>query len=145
MQAACGLGQLERAAEFISARKSNFNFLKDRLSQCEEFISLPVPTELSDPSWFGFPITLKENCPVSRLDLLTYLDQQKIGTRLLFAGNITRQPYMKDALYRVSGELYNTDKVMNNTFWIGVQPALTKEMLEFTATHVEKYLGVNFS
>ena len=85
MQAACGLAQLERAEEFISARKSNFTFLKDRLSQCEEFIALPVPTEQSDPSWFGFPITLKENCPVSRLDLLTYLDQQKIGTRLLFA------------------------------------------------------------
>ena len=145
MQAACGLAQLERADEFISARRSNFTFLKNRLSQCEEFIALPVPTEQSDPSWFGFPITLKENCPVSRLDLLTYLDQQKIGTRLLFAGNLTRQPYMKDALYRVSGELSNTDKVMNNTFWIGVQPALTKEMLEFTATHVERYLGVNFS
>jgi len=145
MQAACGLAQLERADEFISARRSNFTFLKNRLSQCEEFIALPVPTEQSDPSWFGFPITLKENCPVSRLDLLTYLDQQKIGTRLLFAGNLTRQPYMKAALYRVSGELSNTDKVMNNTFWIGVQPALTKEMLEFTATHVERYLGVNFS
>jgi CDP-6-deoxy-D-xylo-4-hexulose-3-dehydrase len=145
MQAACGLGQLERAEEFISARKSNFTFLKDRLSKCEEFITLPVPTEHSDPSWFGFPLTLKENCPVSRLDLLTYLDQQKIGTRLLFAGNLIKQPYMKDALYKISGELANTDKVMNNTFWIGVQPALTKQMLEYTSAHIGRFIGVDFS
>jgi CDP-6-deoxy-D-xylo-4-hexulose-3-dehydrase len=144
MQAACGLGQLERAEEFISARKSNFTFLKNRLSKCEEFISLPVPTEHSDPSWFGFPITLKENCPVSRIDLLTYLDQHKIGTRLLFAGNLTKQPYMKDVLYRVSGDLTNTDNVMNNTFWIGVQPALTNQMLEFTSSHIERFLGIDF-
>jgi CDP-6-deoxy-D-xylo-4-hexulose-3-dehydrase len=144
MQAACGLAQLERAEEFISARKSNFTFLKERLSKCEEFISLPVSTEHSEPSWFGFPITLKENCPVSRLDLLTYLDQQKIGTRLLFAGNLTRQPYMKDALYKVSGDLYNTDKVMDNTFWIGVQPALSKEMLEYSSVHIERFLGLSF-
>jgi len=144
MQAACGLAQLERAEEFISSRKSNFTFLKERLRKCEEFISLPVSTEHSEPSWFGFPITLKENCPVSRLDLLTYLDQQKIGTRLLFAGNLTRQPYMKDALYKVSGELYNTDKVMCNTFWIGVQPALSQEMLEYSSVHIERFLGLSF-
>jgi CDP-4-dehydro-6-deoxyglucose reductase, E1 len=82
--------------------------------------------------------------PVSRLDLTTYLDQNKIGTRLLFAGNLTRQPYMVNEQYRVSGELTNTDNVMNNTFWIGVQPALTKEMLEFVVTKIEAYLGVNF-
>ena len=81
---------------------------------------------------------------MSRLDLTTYLDQNKIGTRLLFAGNLTRQPYMVDANYRISGELTNTDNVMNNTFWIGVQPALTKEMLEFTVGKIEAFLGVNF-
>ncbi|NDP39383.1 MAG: lipopolysaccharide biosynthesis protein RfbH [Rhodoferax sp.] len=144
MQAACGLAQLDKAAQFIQARKDNYAFLKERLKDCEEFVSLPEPTEHSDPSWFGFPITLKENCPVSRLDLLTYLDQNKVGTRLLFAGNLTRQPYMIGANYRISGDLTNTDNVMNNTFWIGVQPSLTKEMMEFAASKIESYLGVNF-
>ncbi len=144
MQAACGLAQLDKAPQFIQARKDNFAFLKERLRDCEEFMHLPEATEHSDPSWFGFPITLKENCPVTRLDLLTYLDQNKIGTRLLFAGNLTRQPYMAGANYRISGDLTNTDNVMNNTFWIGVQPALTKEMLEFAAAKIESYLGVNF-
>jgi CDP-6-deoxy-D-xylo-4-hexulose-3-dehydrase len=144
MQAACGLAQLERAAEFIKARKDNFAFLKERLKDCEEFINLPQATEHSDPSWFGFPITLKDNCPVSRLDLLTYLDQNKIGTRLLFAGNLTRQPYMNGAHYRISEDLTNTDIVMNDTFWIGVQPSLTRDMLEFMAKKIESFLGVNF-
>jgi CDP-4-dehydro-6-deoxyglucose reductase, E1 len=144
MQAACALAQLEKAPTFIQARKDNFKFLKERLSTCEEFLQLPEATADSDPSWFGFPITIKEGSPVSRLDLTTYLDQNKIGTRLLFAGNLTRQPYMMNEQYRVSGELTNTDNVMNNTFWIGVQPALTKEMLEFVATKIETYLGLNF-
>jgi CDP-6-deoxy-D-xylo-4-hexulose-3-dehydrase len=144
MQAACGLAQLDKAAQFIQIRKDNYAFLKERLQACESFLSLPEPTEHSDPSWFGFPITLKDSCPVSRLDLLTYLDQNKIGTRLLFAGNLTRQPYMKGANYRISGDLTNTDNVMNNTFWIGVQPSLTKEMMEFSARKIETYLGVNF-
>ena len=144
MQAACGLAQLDKAPQFIQARKDNFAFLKKRLQDCEQFVHLPVATEHSDPSWFGFPITLKENSPVTRLDLLTYLDQNKVGTRLLFAGNLTSQPYMQGAHYRVSGDLSNTDNVMNNTFWIGVQPALTREMLEFAAQKIESYLGVNF-
>jgi CDP-6-deoxy-D-xylo-4-hexulose-3-dehydrase len=144
MQAACGLAQLDKAAQFIQARKDNYAFLKERLQACEEFVNLPEPTEHSDPSWFGFPITLKENCPVTRLDLLTYLDQNKVGTRLLFAGNLTRQPYMIGANYRISGDLTNTDNVMNYTFWIGVQPSLTREMLEFAARKIETYLGVNF-
>ena len=96
----------------------------------------------SDPSWFGFTITVKPNSPVTRLDLLTHLDEYKIGSRLLFAGNLTRQPYMKGANYRISGDLTNTDNVMNNTFWIGVQPALTSEMLAFVATTIERYLGL---
>lgn len=144
MQAACGLAQLDKADQFIKMRKENFAFLKERLKDCEEFLHLPQATENSDPSWFGFPITLKENCPVTRLDLLTYLDQNKVGTRLLFAGNLVRQPYMANANYRISGELTNTDNVMNNTFWIGVQPSLTRDMLEFAARKIETYLGVNF-
>jgi CDP-4-dehydro-6-deoxyglucose reductase, E1 len=144
MQAACALAQLEKAPEFIQARKDNFHFLKERLKSCEEYLQLPQATEGSDPSWFGFPITLKTDCPVSRVDLTTFLDQQKIGTRLLFAGNLTRQPYMVNANYRISGDLINTDIVMNNTFWIGVQPALTIEMLDYVVTQIEIYLGVNF-
>ena len=86
---------------------------------------------------------MKANSPVTRLDLLTHLDEYKIGSRLLFAGNLTRQPYMKGTNYRISGDLTNTDNVMNNTFWIGVQPALIKDMLEFAATTIEGYLGIN--
>jgi len=144
MQAACGLAQLGKAQQFIAARKENFAFLKERLQSCEEFLDLPVATEHSDPSWFGFPITLKDSCPVSRLDLLTYLDQNKVGSRLLFAGNLTRQPYMRGTNYRVSGDLINTDRVMANTFWIGVQPALSADMLEFSANKIENYLGLSF-
>jgi len=144
MQAACALAQLEKAPTFIEARKNNYIFLKEKLKSCEEFLQLPEATEGSDPSWFGFPITIKPESPVSRLELTTYLDQNKIGTRLLFAGNLTRQPYMMNAKYRISGELTNTDVVMNNTFWIGVQPALTKEMLELVVVKIEAYFGVNF-
>ncbi|MFZ6770730.1 lipopolysaccharide biosynthesis protein RfbH [Undibacterium sp. Di26W] len=144
MQAACGLAQVGKAARFIETRKAHYQFLRQRLQACEEFVNLPAPTEHADPSWFGFPITLKENCPVTRLDLLTYLEQNKVGTRLLFAGNLTRQPYMRDAAYRISGDLSNTDYLMNNTFWIGVQPSLNYEMLEFTAKKIETYLGLNF-
>ena len=144
MQAACALAQLDKLDDFIKARKANFAFLKERLKTCEEFLHLPEPTPHSDPSWFGFPITVKENSPVSRLDLLTYLDQQKIGTRLLFAGNLVRQPSMMGAEYRISGDLTNTDRVMNHTFWIGVQPALTQEMLEYVCSQIEAYLGLGF-
>ena len=144
MQAACALAQLEKAPEFIQKRKDNFKFLKERLKSCEDFLQLPEATEGSDPSWFGFPITIKNTSPVSRLDLTTYLDQNKIGTRLLFAGNLVRQPYMRNTKYRVSGELIHTDNVMNNTFWIGVQPALTEEMLDFVVKKIESYLGINF-
>ncbi len=144
MQAACALAQLAKAPQFIQKRKNNFNFLKERLKSCEEFLQLPKATEGSDPSWFGFPITIKKTCPVSRLDLITYLEQNRVGTRLLFAGNLTRQPYMVDASYRISEDLIHTDNVMNNTFWIGVQPSLTEEMLDFVATKIETYLGLSF-
>jgi CDP-4-dehydro-6-deoxyglucose reductase, E1 len=144
MQAACGLAQLDKLDSFIQARKDNFNYLKEKLQSCEEFIHLPEATEDSDPSWFGFLITLKENAGVSRVDFLRYLDQNKIGTRLLFAGNLTKQPYMKDRKYRIVGNLKNTDYIMNNSFWIGVYPGLTNEMLDFMVNKIETFLGVNF-
>jgi CDP-6-deoxy-D-xylo-4-hexulose-3-dehydrase len=128
----------------VQARKDNFNYLRDRLKSCEEFFILPEASENSDPSWFGFLITIKPNANIRRVELLEYLDQNKIGTRLLFAGNLTRQPYMKGRNFRVSGELTNTDIVMNSTFWIGVQPALTLEMLEFVAHKIEIFFGLNF-
>ena len=143
MQAACGLAQLEKAPAFIQKRKDNFEFLKSRLANCEQFLVLPQATANSDPSWFGFPITLKPNAPITRLELLQKLDTQKIGTRLLFAGNLTRQPSMIGRNFRVSGDLTNTDVVMNQTFWIGLQPALTREMLGFTANKIKEYLGAS--
>lgn len=142
MQAACALAQMDRLTGFIDARKRNFAFLKARLARLAEFIELPEATPESDPSWFGFPITLREDAPVSRVDLLQYLDQYKIGTRLLFAGNLIRQPYFAGRRYRVSGELRNTDRIMNDTFWIGLYPGLSEEMLEFTSSKLEQFFGV---
>jgi CDP-4-dehydro-6-deoxyglucose reductase, E1 len=144
MQAACGLAQLNKLDSFIQARKNNFKYLCDRLKSCEDYLILPEATKDSDPSWFGFLITIKPEANVRRVDLLEYLDQNKIGTRLLFAGNLTRQPYMKDRKYRISGELTNTDIVMNHSFWIGVYPGLTEEMLDFTIEKIEQFFGVNF-
>ncbi|WP_219132505.1 lipopolysaccharide biosynthesis protein RfbH [Janthinobacterium sp. UMAB-60] len=144
MQAACGLAQMDRAAGFVQARKDNFAYMKDGLKSCEEFLILPEATPNSDPSWFGFPITLRPEANVDRVNLLTFLDQHKIGTRLLFAGNLTRQPYMIGRNYRVSGELTNTDRIMHDTLWIGVFPGLTKEMMDFSISKIEEFFGVNF-
>ncbi|MBU1665392.1 MAG: DegT/DnrJ/EryC1/StrS family aminotransferase, partial [Gammaproteobacteria bacterium] len=144
MQAACGLAQMDRLEGFIAARRKNFAYLTERLQSCREFLILPEATAKSDPSWFGYPITPRESVDFSRVDLLTYLDQQKIGTRLLFAGNLTRQPYMIGRNFRVSGDLTNTDLVMNNTFWVGVYPGLTEAMLDHIAVSIETFVGVNF-
>lgn len=142
MQAACGLAQLDRLEGFIESRKNNFNFLHKRLSGLSEYLILPEKTKNSEPSWFGFPITLRDNLKFNRFDLVNSLDQQKIGTRLLFAGNVTRQPYMQNRIYRVSGELSNTDTIMNNTFWVGIYPGLNEEMLEFMAIQIESFFGL---
>jgi CDP-4-dehydro-6-deoxyglucose reductase, E1 len=144
MQAACGLAQMDKLDGFVQARKDNFAYLKNRLSSCQDFLELPEATEKSDPSWFGFLMTIKPEAGIRRVDLLNYLDQNKVGTRLLFAGNLTRQPYMADRNYRISGDLHNTDTVMNNSFWIGVYPGLTEQMLDFSATKIETFLGLNF-
>jgi CDP-6-deoxy-D-xylo-4-hexulose-3-dehydrase len=144
MQAACGLAQLGKLSSFVEKRKNNFQILKSGLEACEEFLTLPTATLNSDPSWFGFPLTLKPEVTTSRVDLLSYLDQEKIGTRLLFAGNLTRQPYMIGRNYRVSGALTNTDIVMNNTFWIGLQPSLGTIELEYVIDKIKRYFGLNF-
>ena len=142
MQAACALAQMDRLEGFIAARRRNFAFLRQRLAGCEEFLELPVATEGSDPSWFGFAITLRQAAGVARVDLLRYLDQYRIGTRMLFAGNLVRQPYMAGRAFRVSGDLANTDRVMRDTFWIGVYPGLTEAMLDFVVEKLEAMLGV---
>jgi CDP-6-deoxy-D-xylo-4-hexulose-3-dehydrase len=142
MQAACGLAQLDRLETFVAVRRRNFDFLKRRLGSCEEFLILPEATPNSEPSWFGFPITLRDSCEFGRVDLINYLDQNKIGTRLLFAGNLTRQPYMIGRKFRVAGPLHNTDTIMNQTFWIGVYPGLTEEMLDFAASKIENFCGL---
>ncbi len=144
MQAACGLAQLDRAAEFVATRKRNFELLKERLASLSDFLEIAEATPNSDPSWFGFPVTLKESSGVTRVDLLKYLDQHRIGTRLLFAGNLTRQPYFKSIEYRIVGELTNTDRTMNQTFWLGVQPSLGQEHFEFVAEKLEEFFGLNF-
>lgn len=133
MQAAIGFAQLDRLGDFIAARKHNFAELCGQLENLQEFLILPEATLGSDPSWFGFPITLRDDAPFNRVTLLRYLDQHKIGTRLLFAGNLTRQPYMKGRNYRASDTLDNADKIMNNTFWLGIWPGLKTEHLEFLA------------
>lgn len=144
MQAACGLAQMDKLEGFIKARKENYEYLKAGLQSCKDYLILPEASADSDPSWFGFLITIKPEANIRRVDLLNYLDQNKVGTRLLFAGNLVRQPYMKGRNFRVSGELTNTDLVMNNSFWIGVYPGLTKEMLDFAISKIENFLGVNF-
>jgi CDP-6-deoxy-D-xylo-4-hexulose-3-dehydrase len=144
MQAACGLAQMDRLDGFVQARKDNFAYLKNRLASCEEFLILPEATPNSDPSWFGFLMTIRPEADISRVDLINYLDQNKIGTRLLFAGNLTRQPYMLGRNFRISGELTHTDLVMNSSFWVGIYPGLSEEMLSFMVDKIESFFGVNF-
>ena len=144
MQAACGLAQLDSLDYFVMQRRKNYNYLRNRLLTLEDFLRLPEATPNSEPSWFGFPIILKELHGVKRTDLLTYLDENKIGTRLLFAGNLTKQPYMAKQKFRISGQLKNTDIAMNQTFWIGTYPGLTEEHLDYIATCLETFFGVNF-
>lgn len=140
MQAACGLAQLKKVDEFVAARKRNFEFLHNSLSDLQDSLVLPKATEHSDPSWFGFPLTIKRSSPISRFELINHLDENKIGTRLLFAGNLTRQPSMVGQDYRIATSLDNTDTIMNDTFWVGIHPALTEEMLEYTASVISSRL-----
>jgi CDP-6-deoxy-D-xylo-4-hexulose-3-dehydrase len=131
MQAAVGVAQLEKLEWFIEKRKYNFKRLKEGLEEFENDLILPKATENSDPSWFGFPITIKEDSKIKRYDLVNYLEKNKIMTRMLFGGNLTRQPAYEDVEYRVVGDLKNTDLVMNNTFFIGVYSGITDEMIDY--------------
>jgi CDP-6-deoxy-D-xylo-4-hexulose-3-dehydrase len=139
MQAACGLAQLDRLESFINKRKKNFNFLYKNLKELEEFVILPEPENNSEPSWFGFPLTLRQNTKFNRVDLISYLNANKIGTRLLFAGNLIKQPYMKNVNFKIHQKLVNTDFAMENTFWIGLYPALSQEHLDYSCSKIKNY------
>jgi len=139
MQAACGLAQLDRLEGFIKKRKENFNFLYKNLKNLEDFLILPEPEKNSEPSWFGFPLTLKKNNRYNRNDLVKHLNDYKIGTRLLFSGNLTKQPYMKNINFKVHGNLENTDIIMENTFWIGLYPGLSKQHLEYSVLKIKNF------
>jgi CDP-6-deoxy-D-xylo-4-hexulose-3-dehydrase len=132
MQAAVGVSQLKKLPEFIAARRSNFNRLYEGLSDLQEFFSLPQATPGSEPSWFGFPIAVRPEGGLKRDRVVQALEQRKIGTRLLFGGNLLRQPAYLNSKYRKIGELTNTDYVMHNVFWIGVYPGLTEDMIDYT-------------
>jgi CDP-4-dehydro-6-deoxyglucose reductase, E1 len=141
MQAAVGLAQLQRLDEFVAARRRNWQYLRDGLRHLEDVFILPVATANSEPSWFGFCLTLRPDAPFDREDMLRFLnDEKKIGTRLLFGGNLLRQPYMKDRNFRVAGSLDNSDVVMNRTFWIGVYPGLTQDHLDYTLETISSYV-----
>lgn len=144
MQAACGVAQLEKVQQFVDTRNQNYAYLKDKLSSVLDFIEIARATDNAEPSWFGMPITLKSDSGVSREDLLQFLNQNKIGTRLLFAGNLTRQPYFKDVDYRVVGDLTHTDNSMKQTFWIGIYPELGCAHLDYVAGKFEEFFGIGF-
>ncbi len=144
IQAACGLSQLKKIEEFVQKRRQNFDHLSRRLASLEDFLILPQSTIHSEPAWFGFPLTIKETAGTGRKDLLEYLDQRRIGTRLLFAGNLTKQPYFSKIEYRVASTLRNTDVIMSSTFWLGVYPGLSTEMLDYVADELEQYFGIGF-
>jgi CDP-6-deoxy-D-xylo-4-hexulose-3-dehydrase len=141
MQAALGASQIEKLPHFIDRRKENFQYLLSALKPLKNYLLLPEATQGSDPSWFGFPIGVHQSAPFTREDLIRALDAKKIGARLLFGGNLLRQPAYEDCAYRVVGDLPNTDFVMNNVFWIGVYPGLTEPMLDYVADTIRAFLS----
>jgi CDP-6-deoxy-D-xylo-4-hexulose-3-dehydrase len=138
MQAAVGLAQLDKVESFIAARRRNFALLYERLADMEEFLILPQATEGADPSWFGFPMAVREDAPFTRAQAINLLESRRISTRLLFGGNLIRQPAYLGIERRVVGDLTNTDFVMNNVFWIGVYPGLTLPMIDYMAETIHQ-------
>jgi CDP-6-deoxy-D-xylo-4-hexulose-3-dehydrase len=141
IQASIGLAQLDRLESFVELRRRNWNYLRKGLADLSEHLLLPRATENSDPSWFGFAITVQKSSPKTRNEIVQALDKKKIGTRLLFGGNLLRQPAFAGTPRRVHGELTNTDRVMNDTFWLGVWPGLTLPMLDYVLDSVHHILG----
>lgn len=141
MQAALGVAQLKRVDEFVAARRANWQYLRCGLADLEDVLLLPEATPGSEPSWFGFCMTLRPEVPVDREDMLRWLNEErKIGTRLLFGGNLLRQPYMKGRPHRVAGSLHNSDIIMKRTFWVGVYPGLGTPQLDYVIDSLRQYL-----
>ncbi len=140
LQAVLGVGQIKRLPQFVSARNDNWNFYRQSFDELKEFFVLPEATAYSSPSWFGFMLTVKENAPFTRTELVTYLEENKIGTRMLFAGNLTKQPAYKNVKFRVSGVLKNTDAIMERGFWIGVFPGITNKTREYVVEKIFEFI-----
>ena len=142
IQAAIGLSQISRLLSFTEARRNNWNYLHKGLKNLEEFLFLPSPTVGSEPSWFGFAITVKNVSPLNRNEIVKELNKRNIGTRLLFGGNLLKQPAFNNTPRRTISNLTNTDQIMTNTFWIGVWPGLSREMLDYVIQSLHDVLGV---
>jgi CDP-6-deoxy-D-xylo-4-hexulose-3-dehydrase len=140
LQGALGLSQLAKLPDFVEARKRNWQRLRDGLDGVDGLL-LPAPTPGSDPSWFGFVLTVRSDAPFARRDLVAFLEQRRIGTRLLFAGNLTRHPAYQDREYRVAGDLTNADRVTEGTFWIGVYPGVTKDMTDYMIDSIREFVA----
>lgn len=141
MQAALGIEQMKKLDFFIQKRKHNFKRLYDGIKRFETYFRLPKSIKGADPSWFGFPIIVKEFCsPFSRNDITKYLEEHKIGTRLLFGGNLVRQPAYAGVNYRIAGELINSNIIMNSCFWLGVHPSITDEMIDYMIETISKFM-----
>jgi CDP-6-deoxy-D-xylo-4-hexulose-3-dehydrase len=143
MQAAVGVAQLEKLPEFVQKRQDNYEFLWQNLADLQDVLTLPQATPNSEPSWFGFPIFVKEDAPFTRNELVQHLETNRIGTRLLFGGNLLRQPLYEGWEYRVVGDLTSADKIMNCVFWIGVFPGLTEEMLSYVVKTIKDFCHRN--
>jgi CDP-6-deoxy-D-xylo-4-hexulose-3-dehydrase len=141
MQAAVGCAQLAKLPAFGAARRANWRFFRDALARWDDFLVLPEPTPGSDPSWFGFTLTVKESAPFGRRELVSFLENKKIATRMLFAGNLVRQPAFQGIAHRVAGSLETTDRIMERTFWIGVYPGLTDAMRRYVVSAFEEFFA----
>ena len=141
MQAAIGCAQLKKLPGFIKARQNNFAYLTKALKKYEKYLLLPQATPKTVPSWFGFPILVKDNKKFNRADIVNYLENKKVATRMLFGGNLVKQPAYKNVKYKVSGKLANTDLVMNHLFWIGVYPGLSNSMLNYMVKTFDGFFG----
>ena len=139
MQAAVGLAQMDRLDGFITDRRANFAYLTQRMRELEAFFLLPEATPRSEPSWFGYPLTVREDAPFTRDALTRHLDGQRIATRLVFAGNLIRQPYMKNQNYRVVGDLDTSDRVMRQSLWLGLFPGLTRDHLDYAVDTITAF------